>query len=135
MLGLESASNALYSDRKIVYHLLNAFTSKTSVSNICDNALSKGIIMYRLRNIDLDKIQQSLNEKLKIHSVKTMNRKRIELAIDYTNKSYYGEEESYGDTIKTKPKQGTSRFFTKPRGLKLKHFSLIQEFFTVEVIN
>ena len=108
---LESSPNALYSEKTIVHHLLNASTSKTSVSNICDDTLCEGTIRYRLRNTDLDGIQQSSNEKLKIHAIKIMNRK-IDLAIDYTNKSYYGEEESYGDTIKIKLKQETSRFFT-----------------------
>ena len=96
MFGLESVSNALYSDRKIVCHLLNAFVSKISinnVSNLCDDALCEGTIKYKLRNIDLDGIQQSLNEKLKIHAKKTVPRKQIDLAIDYTDIPYYGKEE------------------------------------------
>ena len=115
MLELNSANNVVYNDKTISYHLLNAFVSKTSVSNvsdICDDALCKGTIRYRLRNIDLDEIQQSLNEKLKIHTIKTRNRKRIDLAIDYTNKSCCGNEKNDGNTIKTKSKQETSRFFT-----------------------
>ena len=76
MLGLESSHNVLYNDKRIVYHFLNASVSEISVSNICDDALCKGTIRYRLRDIDLDEIQQSLNEKLKIHA-KTVPRKRI----------------------------------------------------------
>ena len=63
MLGLESVSNALYIDRKIVCHLLNAFVSKISISNVsnlCDDALYEGIVRYKLKNIDLDGIQESL---------------------------------------------------------------------------
>lgn len=115
MLGLESAPNVEYSDRTIVCHILNAATSKTSISNVsnlCDDAPSEGTIRNRLSDIDLDEIQQSLNEKLKIHATKTISRKRIDLAIDYVNIPYYGKEKNDGDTIKTKPKQGTSRFFT-----------------------
>jgi len=115
ILGLESAPNTKYRDRKIVRHLLNAATSQTSVnnvSNLCDNAPSEGTIRYRLKNIDLVKIQESLNEKLKIHAIKTISKKRVDFAIDFVNIPYYGKEETDGDTIKTKPKQGTSRFFT-----------------------
>jgi hypothetical protein len=32
-------------------------------------------IRYRLGDIDLDEIQKSLNEKLKIHATKTVHRK------------------------------------------------------------
>jgi len=115
MLGLDSAPNVEYSDKEIVYHLLNASTSRTSVnnvSNLCDTAPCEGTIRYRLGDIDLDEIQQNSNEKLKIHATKTIPNKKIELAIDLTNIPYYGSEKNYGDTIKTKPKQGTSRYFT-----------------------
>jgi putative transposase len=115
MLKLESAPNVVYNDEKIVYHLLNAATSKTSVSNvsnICGDAPSERTIRHRLSDIDLDQLQQNLNEQLKIHAIKTVFREQIEFAIDYVNIPYYGEEENNGDTIKTKPKQGTSRFFT-----------------------
>jgi putative transposase len=59
MLGLKSAPNAIYNDKTIVYHLLNAAASKTSVSNvsnICYNAPSEGTIIYKLKDIDLDEI-------------------------------------------------------------------------------
>ncbi|MDR2829648.1 MAG: hypothetical protein LBB45_01160 [Methanobrevibacter sp.] len=39
MLGLQSAPNAAYSEKTIVYHLLNAVASRNSVSNVsnlCD---------------------------------------------------------------------------------------------------
>jgi len=114
MLELDSASNVEYSDKTIIYHLLNASTSKTSVSNVsnlCDDAPSEGTIRYRLKDLDLDKVQQGLNEKLKIHAHKTVFRKKNTFAIDFVNIPYYGKEENDGDTIKTKPRQGTSRFY------------------------
>jgi putative transposase len=114
LLGLNSAPNAVYSDRMIVCHLLNACASQTSVNNvsdICIDAPSEGTIRHRLRNLDLNKIQQSLNEKLKIHALKTVPKKCSTWAIDFVNIPYYGKEENDGDTIKTKPKQGTSRFY------------------------
>ena len=114
MLGLDSAPNAEYSDEMVVYHLLNACTSQTSVSqvsDICVDAPSEGDIRYRLRKLDLETVQQALNDKLKINAVKTVPRKSQAFAIDFVNIPYYGKEENQGDTIKTKPRQGTSRFY------------------------
>ena len=73
--------------------------------------ISEGTIRYRLRDIDLDDTQQALNDKLKSHAVKTVPRKYNVFAIDFVNIPYYGREKNSGDTIKTKPKQGTSRYF------------------------
>jgi putative transposase len=115
MLNLKSSPNTVYNDKTIIYHLLNAAASRTSVnnvSNICVDSPSEGTIRYHLRNIDLNDFQQNLNEKFKIHAIKTVRLKRNEFAVDFTNIPYYGEEENSGDTIKSKPKQGTSRFFT-----------------------
>ena len=115
MLGLKSAPNTVYNKKTIVYHLLNAAASRTSVnnvSNICVDAPSEGTIRYRLGDLDLDEIQKKTNENLKIHAIKTVPNKRNVFAIDFVNIPYYGKEENSGDTIKTKPKQGTSRFFT-----------------------
>ena len=114
MLDLRSAPNAKYSNKTIIYHLLNASSSQTSVSNVsdlCDDAPSEGTIRNRLQDLDLDKFQQVLNEKLKIHPYETVFRKKNTFAIDFVNIPYYGKEENDGDTIKTKPKQGTSRFY------------------------
>jgi putative transposase len=114
LLGLNSAPNAVYSDKTIIFHLLNACASQTSVntvSDVCVDAPSEGTIRYRLRNLDLDEIQQVLNDKLKIHAVKTVHRKHNTFAIDFVNIPYYGKEKNKDDTIKTKPRQGTSRFY------------------------
>ena len=73
--------------------------------------ISEGTIRYRLRDLDLDDTQQALNDKLKIHAVKTVPGKHNVFAIDFVNIPYYGKEKNSGDTIKTKPKQGTSRYF------------------------
>ena len=56
------------------------------------------------------RIHGYMYEKLKIHAKKTLPRK-LDLAIDYTDIPYYGKEENDGDTIKTKPKNGTNRFY------------------------
>ena len=114
MLGLDSASNVEYSDEMVVCHLLNACVSQTSVSqvsDVCVDGPSEGTIRYRLRKLDLKTIQQALNDKLKINAVETVPKKPQTFAIDFVNIPYYGEEENKGDTIKTKPRQGTSRFY------------------------
>ena len=114
MLELDSAPNATYSNRDIVNHVLNACSSKTSISNVsdvCKDAPTEGTIRYRLRDLDLEEVQDSLNEKLKIHAVETVPNRPHICAIDIVQVPYYGEEKNSGDTIKTKPKQGTSRFF------------------------
>jgi hypothetical protein len=36
MLGFQSAPNAAYSEKTIIYHLLNLDSSRTTVSNLCD---------------------------------------------------------------------------------------------------
>jgi putative transposase len=73
--------------------------------------LFEGTIRHRLRNLDLNEVQEVLNDKLKIHAAKTVHRKCNTFAIDFVNIPYYGKEENNGDTIKTKPKQGKSRFY------------------------
>jgi putative transposase len=114
ILGLKSNPNRQYSDKTIIYHLLNAAASRTSVnnvSNICVDAPSEGTIRYRLDNLDLNEIQEKLNESLKVHASETVFRNQNIFAIDFVNIPYYGKEKNSGDAIKTKPKQGTSRFF------------------------
>jgi putative transposase len=114
MLELNSGPNVDYSDRIIVCHLLNASTSRTSINNIsdlCEDAPSEGTVRYRLRNLEVDTFQENLNENLKIHANETIFRDENIFAIDFVNIPFYGTEENPGDTIKTKPRDGTSRFY------------------------
>jgi putative transposase len=95
LLNLNSAPNSIYSDKTIIYHLFNAAASQTSinqVSNLSIDAPSEGTIRYRLRNLDSNQFQQSLNDQLKIHASKTIHRKSNTFAIDFVNIPYYGEE-------------------------------------------
>jgi putative transposase len=115
LLKLDSAPNAKYSNKTIVYHLLNASTSQTSVSHVsdlCTDAPCEGTIRYRLRNLESEEILLNFNEKLKIHADETVSNNPNIYAIDFTNVPFYGKEKNSGDTIKTKPKQGTSRYYT-----------------------
>jgi len=72
---------------------------------------SEGTIRHRLRKLNLNELQLGLNDKLKDEFIKIVPKKSQYFAIDLVNIPYYGDEENTGDTIKTKPKQGTSRFF------------------------
>jgi putative transposase len=115
LLKLESAPNATYSNKTIVSLLINASASQASISHVsdlCMDAPCEGTIRYRLRNLELEQIQENFNEKLKIHADKTVPNNPHTYAIDFTNIPFYGKEKNKGDTIKTKPKQGTSRYYS-----------------------
>ena len=114
MLELNSAPNVTYGDRTIVCHLLNASASNTSISNVsdlCEDAPCEGTVRHRLRGLELDTFQENLNEQLKIHAKKTIFNKEIIVAIDFNNIPFYGTEKNPEDTIRTKPKDGTSHFY------------------------
>ncbi|MBM4241500.1 MAG: hypothetical protein FJ150_07575 [Euryarchaeota archaeon] len=113
MLGLDSGPNIIYSDETIIYHLINACTSQTSINQVCTSCPDgpvEGTIRYRLRNFDLEEFQQAFNQSLKCNVMKTLPRKAQSFAIDFVNIPFYGEEENTGDTIRTKPKQEPADF-------------------------
>jgi putative transposase len=115
VLGLDSAPNTIYSDKTIIYHLINACASQTSVHQVCTSCCDapiEGTIRHRLRNLELDEVQKALNQGLKYNVSKTLSRKNQSFAIDFVNIPFYGEEKTRGDTIRTKPRQGTSRFYS-----------------------
>jgi putative transposase len=114
LLELDSGPNSKYSDRDIIYHLLSACTSKISISqlsNLCEDAPTEGDVRYRLRDLDLDELQKAFNDKLKVHALKTISNKNLKVAADLVTLPFYGKEETDGDTIKSKPKEGTSQFY------------------------
>lgn len=113
-IGLDSKPNVKYSDRVIICHLINACTSLTTVNQICQsssNAATEGTIRYRLRNLDLEEVQRALNLMLKSKTIKTLPRRALTFAIDFVLIPFYGEEENKGDTLRSKAKEGTTRFF------------------------
>jgi hypothetical protein len=73
---------------------------------------SEGTIMCRLRDLDLEVIRQVLNDKLEIYTVKNVFRKFNVFTIDFVNIPYYRKEKNSNDIIKTKHRQGTSRYYT-----------------------
>jgi putative transposase len=110
-LDLHSNPNTVYSERKILYHILNASTTQTTVYHISLSgykAPAEGTIRYRLRN--LDEVQDKLNQMLKSKITKTLPKSLI-FAIDFVLIPFYGEEKNKGDTVRSKAKDGTTRFF------------------------
>jgi len=51
------------------------------------------------------------NQKSEI--LKALPGKALTFAIDFVNIPFYGEEESRGYTIQTRPRQGTSQFYVQ----------------------
>ena len=49
--------------------------ASNQVSNICIDGPSEGTIRYRLRNLNLEEAQTTINQKLKHNIVKTVPRK------------------------------------------------------------
>jgi hypothetical protein len=69
----------------------NADASQTSINHVSSlsvDAPSEGRIIYGLRDLDLDQIQESLNNQWKIHGMKTIHRKINTFAIDFVNIPY-----------------------------------------------
>ncbi|MDR2624172.1 MAG: hypothetical protein LBC39_06370 [Methanobrevibacter sp.] len=94
LLGLNSASNIVYSDRTIVCHLLMPVIPKLVLITlvIFVLTLSEGTIRHRLCNLDLNEVQEDLNDRMKIHAAKTVPKKLNTFAIDFVNIPYYGKE-------------------------------------------
>ncbi|MDR2623293.1 MAG: hypothetical protein LBC39_01795 [Methanobrevibacter sp.] len=51
---------------------------------------------YRLRNLDLNEVQEDLNDRMKIHAAKTVPKKRNTFAIDFVNIPYYERKKNNG---------------------------------------
>ena len=113
-LGLDSKPNVDYSDREIIYHLINACTSQTTVNQVSKSnskGPTEGAIRHRLRNLDVEGVQQALNQMLKNKVVETLPRRGLTFAIDLVLIPFYGKEENEGDTVRSKARQGTTWFF------------------------
>jgi len=113
-LGLNSKPNTGYSDREIICPIINACTSQITVNQVSQSGLygpTEGTIRHRLRNIDVDEVQWSLNQMLKHNVLDTLPRRALTFAIDLVLIPFYGEEQNRGDTVRSKARQGTTRFF------------------------
>lgn len=112
--GLNPKTEEDYSATDIIYPLIQACTSQTTVNQVCENneyGPGEGTIRYRLRDLDKNGVQQSLNQMLKDNILDTLPRRDLTFAIDLVLIPFYGTEQNKGDTIRSKARQGTTRFF------------------------
>lgn len=113
-LCMDANPNAIYSARAIACHIVNAAVSQTTVNQVSKSgskAATEGTIRYRLRNLDLEEVQRAVNQMLKSKAIKTLPRRALTFAIDYVLIPFYGNEKNEGDTVRSKAKEGTTRFF------------------------
>ncbi|MFQ5816265.1 MAG: ISH3 family transposase [Candidatus Hydrothermarchaeaceae archaeon] len=114
LLCLEAGPNSTYSGRQLLYHLLSACISQTSISLVSEfnsEAPSEGAIRARLKGLSLEEVQGKVNLMLKEKVLKTLPKTPLRFAIDFNEIPFYGEEANEGDTLKSRAKKGTTRFF------------------------
>lgn len=110
-LDLTPSPNAVHSGRSVICCLLNASTTQTTINHVSNSGYRavEGTVRYRLRDLEVDEVEGKFNRMLK-ENVGNLP-KTLKLAIDYVHIPFYGEELSEGDTVRTRAKQGTTRFF------------------------
>jgi putative transposase len=114
ILGLKTGKNTTYPSRTILLHLLNACCCLGSINHISTSskdAPTEGAVRYRLKGLKLEDVQLKVNTMLKKHVVKTLPSRPLIFAIDFNLIPYYGKAEQEGDVVKSRAKQGTTRFF------------------------
>lgn len=133
-IRLNPKYGADYSAADIIYPLIHACTSQTTVNQVCENneyGPTEGIIRYRLRDLDTDEFQQSLNQMLKDNILETLPRRVLRFAIDFVLIPFYGTEQNKGDTVRSKARQGTTYFFAYASiytVLKNKRYTLVVKY-------
>lgn len=114
LFNLEAGPNSNYSGRQVLYHILSACISQTSISQVSEfnrEAPTEGAIRSRLEALDVEEVQAKVNLMLKERTLCTLPRTPLKFAIDFNHIPFYGEEASKGDTRRSKAKKGTTRFF------------------------
>ena len=114
LLNLKAGPNSIYRDKELLYHILNACISQTSISQVSrfnSKAPTEGTIRARLKGLDLEEVQRKINIMLKKRIIRTLPRNSLKFAIDFNEIPFYGTETAEGDTRKSKAKRGTTRFF------------------------
>jgi putative transposase len=114
LLNLEAGPNSTYSDKQLLYHILSAGISQTSISQVSEfhsDTPTEGAIRARLKGLKLDAVQEKVNLMLKEKVLGTLPRTPLKFAIDFNEIPFYGEEANEGDTCKSRAKKGTTRFF------------------------
>ncbi len=105
LLNLDAGSNAVYSGKQLLYHILSACTSQTSVSHVSefnDEAPSEGTIRDMLKGLELAEVQKKVNLMLQKMVLRTLPRIPLKFAIDFNEIPFYGEEATAGDTCKSR---------------------------------
>jgi len=88
VLSFSASPNAVYSARAIVCHLISASVSQTTVNQVSQSnrkAATEGAIRYRLRKLDLEGAQCTVNQMLKSKAIKTLPRRALTFAIDFAS--------------------------------------------------
>jgi putative transposase len=114
LLNLEAGPNSTYSGKQVLYPILSACTSQTSISQVSEfnsEAPTEGAIRDRLKGLTLEEVQEKVNLMLKEKVLGTLPKTPLKLAIDFNQMPFYGEEANKGDTRKSRAKKGTTRFF------------------------
>ena len=114
LLNLKAGPNSIYSDKKLLYHILNACISQTSISQVSrfnSKTHTEGTIRARLKSLDLKEVQKKINIMLKKRIIRTLPRTPLKFAIDFNEIPFYGTETNKGDTRKSRAKKGTTKFF------------------------
>lgn len=79
LLNLEAGPNSTYSGKKLLYHILSACISQTSITQVSEfnaKAPSEGAIRSRLKGLDLEEVQRKINIMLKKRIIRTLPRNR-----------------------------------------------------------
>ncbi len=111
-LDLKAGENIAYSARVILLHLLNACCCLGSINHVStssENAPTEGAVRHRLKG--LKDVEAKVNSMLKVHVLRTLPRRPLVFAVDFTLIPYYGDAENDGDVTRTKAKKGTNNFF------------------------
>jgi len=85
VLSFNASPNAVYSARAIVCHLISAAVSQTTVNQVSQSnskAATEGVIRYRLRKLDFEGAQCSVNQMLKGKAIKTLPRRALNEVAD-----------------------------------------------------
>lgn len=114
LLNLEAGLNSIYNGKQILYHILSAGITQTSITQVSRfnrKAPTEGTIRDRLKGFKLEELQEKINIMLKEKALDTLPDKPLKFAVDFNAIPFYGEEAMEGDTRKSMAKKGTTKFF------------------------
>ncbi len=113
-LNLEAGTNSIYGGRQLLYLILSAGISQTSICQVSEfnsEAPTEGAVRARLKGLKLEEVQEKVNLMLKKKVLRTLPRMPLKFAVDFNEIPFYGEEANEGDVLRSRAKKGTTRFF------------------------